>query len=64
MERKGTDEWSMVQPVTSLANESAVKDFVLKFKNAKVKQFVEEKPDFLDMYGLSKPWSQNLLLER
>ena len=55
LERKGTDEWAMAQPVSTGANESAVRDFILKFKNAKIKQFIEEKPDFLDMYGLDKP---------
>ncbi|MDX9754391.1 MAG: DUF4340 domain-containing protein [bacterium] len=55
LERQGVDQWIATAPFQGRANESAIRDLITKVKNAKVKQFVDEKPDNLEMYGLIQP---------
>jgi hypothetical protein len=52
---KGEDEWVLNQPIEDKADGDKVEEVLNKFRNAKVKEFVDEKPESLKPYGLENP---------
>ncbi len=52
---KGEDEWVLNQPIEDKADGDKVEEVLNKFRNAKVKEFIDEKPESLKPYGLENP---------
>jgi hypothetical protein len=52
---KGEDEWVLNKPIEDKADGDKVEEVLNKFRNAKVKDFIDEKPESLKTYGLDKP---------
>jgi hypothetical protein len=55
LERTGETDWIVSKPFVSRASDADINDMISTIKNGTIVQFIEEKPDFLDIYGLSEP---------
>lgn len=55
VERQGENEWTIAEPVVGRADESTLRTFLNRIKNAEIKQFIDEEPEMLAAYGLSEP---------
>jgi len=52
LQRRGEDNWVITKPISALADATKIRDFLNKVKNARIKQFIDEKPATLAAYGL------------
>lgn len=55
VERKGKEEWALVQPYAAPAEASDVSFYLSQLKDLKVEKFITEQADDLAKYGLTKP---------
>jgi hypothetical protein len=52
---KGEGGWALIKPVNDKADGNKVEEVLNKFRNAKVKEFIDEHPKSLEPYGLENP---------
>ena len=55
VEKEGSADWKMIQPIQTTADKSEVDGILNKVNSAKAKSFVEEKPTSLGKYRLTQP---------
>ncbi|MBI3075414.1 MAG: DUF4340 domain-containing protein [Deltaproteobacteria bacterium] len=58
LERGGGEEWKLVRPFPYKADVDKVRQLVERFRDAKIKEFVEEQATRLARYGLDRPVAQ------
>jgi uncharacterized protein DUF4340 len=55
LERKAGDQWIVSHPVLARADQGKINEMINAIKNGKIKQFIDEKPESLNAYGLIYP---------
>ncbi len=55
LERKDPDQWIVSSPIQAKADQGKINEMINAIKNGKIKQFIDEKPESLNAYGLVYP---------
>ncbi len=55
LHRVGSDEWIATEPMTARIDGTTINDIVRTAINGEIKQFIEEEPEMLEIYGLVEP---------
>lgn len=53
--RQGDKDWVLKTPINSKGDKDKIEEVLNKFRNARAKEFVDEKPESLKPYGLDNP---------
>lgn len=55
LDKRGTDQWVITQPIQARADETKIRDMVNRIRGGEIKNFVDENPESLASYGLIGP---------